>query len=124
MRHERRSGGFAESIHDVHDTRRQSNLFEPVCDFHHRERCLLSGFQHAGAPRGNRRCQLPGGHHQGIVPRNDLTGDSHGFTQRKAQRVRGNRIDVAQYFVRQTGVIFDTRRSISDVVFRFDDRLA
>ncbi len=80
MRDERGTGGFAEAVDDVHDSGRQTNFAEPVCEFERGQRSLFGGLENASAAGGKRGREFPGGHQQRIVPRNDL--------RRRRRRVR------------------------------------
>src|SRR5438093_4079826 len=124
MSDERGSCGFTKAVDNVDDAGRQAQFFEPVGDFHHGKRRLLGRLEDAGAARGDGGSELPGSHHQRIVPGNDLSGDANGFAKGKTQCICRNGIDVAQNFVREAGVIFETGRDVGDVVFCFHDGLA
>ena len=103
---------------------RQANFVEIVGEFERGERRLLGGLQHAAAARGRRGRELPRGHQQRIVPRNDLCGDTDRLAQREAERVGGHRIHVAGNFGGEAAVVLEAGRDVGDVVFGFDDRLA
>ena len=88
MRNERGAGNLAEAVDDVHDTGRQTHFFKPIGKFECRKRSLLRGFQYAGAPRGDRGRELPCGHQQRIVPRNER-GDADGSRSVKLRAFAG-----------------------------------
>src|SRR6266404_2023678 len=124
MSDERSTRRFAKAIDNIGDTGRQTQFFEPAGDFHHGERRLLGGLEHASATRGDGGSELPRSHNQGIVPGNDLASHADRFAESETQGIRGNGIDVAENFVREAGVVFETGCGISDVVLRFDDGFA
>ena len=124
MLHQRRAGGLAKAGDDVDDAGRKTDFGKPVCEFERGERSLLGGLQHAGASRGQRGSQLPRGHQQRIVPRNDLPGDADRLFQRQAHRVVGNGIDEAEDLGGEAAVIFEAGGGVVDVVLGFDDGLA
>src|SRR5207245_3664974 len=108
MGHQRGSGGLAKTVDDVDDAGRKTKFFKPTGDFHHGERGLLGRLQDTGASGGDGGRELPGSHHQWIVPGNDLSGDAHRFAKSEAQGVRGNGINVAENFVGEAGIVFET----------------
>src|SRR6266436_4459317 len=124
MSDERSTRRFAKAIDNVDDTGRQTQFFEPAGDFHHGERRLLGGLEHASATRGDGGSELPRSHNQGIVPGNDLASHADRFAESETQGIRGNGIDVAENFVREAAVILETGCGIGDVVLGFDDGFA
>src|SRR6266404_4592755 len=124
MSDERSTRRFAKAIDNVDDTGRQTQFFEPAGDFHHGERRLLGGLEHASATRGDGGSELPRSHNQGIVQGNDLASHADRFAGSETQGIRGNGIDVAENFVREAAVILETGCGIGDVVLGFDDGFA
>ena len=62
---ERRARRFAEARHDVDDPVRESPPPAMSSPKRRAERCLFGGFEHDRAAGGERRRQLPRGHHSG-----------------------------------------------------------
>src|SRR6266849_1153473 len=124
MLDQRRAAGLAETGDHVHHALRQSDFVEPLREFKRGERRLLRWLEHAGATRSQCRSQFPRSHHQRVIPRDDLPGDAHRFFQRKAHRVIGNGVDVADDLGRQPAIIFKASSYVIDVVFRLNNRLA
>src|SRR2546426_6588823 len=120
----RSARGFAKPVDNIDDPGRQAQLFKPAGDFHHGERRLLGRLEDAGATGGDGGSELPGSHHQRIVPGNDLSGDAYRLAQSKTQGIRRYRIDVAENFIGEAGIVFETGCSVGDVVFCFHDGLA
>src|ERR1700733_6288565 len=107
MRYECGACGFTEAVDDVHHSRRQAYFLKIICEFERRQRGLFGWFEHAAAAGGNRWCELPRGHEQWIVPRNNLRGDPDRFAQREAERVGRDRVHVAGDFRRESTVILE-----------------
>ena len=124
MLYERGAGGFSEAGNDVYDSRRKPNLAEPFRKLECRQGRLLGGFQHAGAPGGQRGRQFPGGHQQRVIPRDDLPCNADRFFHGEADCVVGHRVHEAKNLRGQAAVILEASRGVVDVVFSFDNRLA
>ena len=124
MLHERGAAGLAETGNNVDHARRQAAVGEMFRKFERGERRLLRGLKHAGASGGQRRRQFPRRHQQRIVPRNNLSGNADRLFERKAHRIVGNGIHIADNFGREPAVIFEAGGDIVEVVLGFDDRLA
>src|SRR5579859_187298 len=124
MRYQRGTGGLAEAIDNVDNSRWQAHFFQPIGQLQRGQRSLLGGLENAGATSGERRRQLPGGHEQRIVPRNDLRGHAHRLAQGETQRVGRHGIDVPEDLGGQTAVVFETGGHVGDVIFGFHDGLA
>ena len=69
-----RPAGLAVAAQDVERARREEFGRNPSQQHRGGRRCL-GGLQHDGVARGQRRGDLPDGHHQGVVPRRDLRAD-------------------------------------------------
>ena len=124
MLHQRRAASLSETSDDVDHARRQADIGQPVRHLQRRDWSLLGRLQHAGTTCGQRRRQLPGRHQQRIIPRDDLARDSDRFLERKAHGVVGDRIHISKNFCGEAAVVLEAGGYISDVIFRFDDRLA
>ena len=61
---------------DVDDARRELGLLEDLREQQRRQRRRLGGLEHDGVPARERRRDLPRGHEQREVPRDDLPGDA------------------------------------------------
>ena len=124
MLDERSAAALAKAGDNIDYSGRNTYVTEPVRHFERGERGLLGRFQDAGASGSKRGRQLPGGHQQGIVPRNNLSGNADRFFQREAEGVVGNGIHVAQNLGGQTAVVFEAGSHVGDVEFGLDNRLA
>jgi hypothetical protein len=80
---EGRASRLAVAGDNVEDAVGNARFSEQFAEAQSRERRLLRGLEDDGAARGERRRQLPRGHHQREVPRDDLPDD----TDRLAQRI-------------------------------------
>ena len=89
-----------------------------------RHRCGLGRLQHHGAPRAQRRRDLPGGHQQRVVPGDDLPADADRLFQRQAERLVGNRVDLAGDLGGEAPVVLEAGRRVGHVELGLDDRLA
>ena len=99
---QRRADPLAPAADDVHDPFGK-DLGEDLAELQRRQRCLLGGFEHDRVARGERRRELPGGHHQGIVPRRDRGDDAHRIAPNHAG-------EAGQIFARQGAVLRCARR--------------
>src|ERR1700722_20198177 len=124
MRDESGACGLAETVDDVDDAGREADFFEIAGEFERGERSLLGGFQNAAAAGGDGRGELPRGHQERIVPRDDLCGDADGFAHGEAERVGGDGINVAGDFRGEAAVVLETGGDVGDVVFGFNEWLA
>ena len=109
---QRRAGDRAIAGDDVHDAWRQIERFENLGEHQRGERRLLGRLQHHGAPGGQRRRQLPRGHQQRIVPRDDLADDADGLAHDHRQRVVGHFERLAMDLRRQPAVILEAVRGV------------
>ena len=82
MRHERRARGLSVTGENVDDPRREAGLRDEFRESQCRERRLLGRFQDTGATGGECRRDLPRGHRQRKVPRDDLADHADGFAPR------------------------------------------
>src|SRR5581483_7012051 len=76
--HDRRAHRFSIPGDHVEDARRKDG----ACVFSHHQRCkrrLLGWLRDADIARCQRRADLPDCHHQWVVPRRDLSGDTNRF---------------------------------------------
>ena len=72
---ERLAGLDAEAVDDVEHARRQQ-VADQLHQQHDRGRGLLGRLEHDGVAGGERRGELPGGHQDREVPRDDLADDA------------------------------------------------
>ena len=91
MRGERGSGAFAESGEDVDDALGEAGFVDELGEAEAGHRGLLGELEDDGAAGGEGGAELPGGHQQGEVPRDDLGGDADGFAQGVGVEVAGER---------------------------------
>ncbi len=124
MLDERSTGGLSKASDDVDHAGRKADLGKPFRSLESRERSLLGGLENAGATGGERGSELPCAHQEGIVPRDDLSGDADGLFQRERHGVVGNGIYVAENFGGEPAVVFEAGGGVVDIEFGLDDRLA
>ena len=79
---------FAEAGKHIQDAVRHSGFGGQFGDAERGERRLLGGLQDDGIARGEGRAELPGGHHQGIVPRHHGGHHADGLAGDQGHRVR------------------------------------
>lgn len=72
-----RSGNVSVSSDDIDDTSRETSLGDELSSHKGGQGGCLSGLDHHGAPASDGRTNLPSPHHQGEVPRNDLTAHTN-----------------------------------------------
>ena len=82
MTNEIRAGRLARTGNDVDRTGREADLGRELPEPERGQRRRLVGLQHDGAPGGKSGRELPGRHHQRVVPRDDLAGDADRLLQR------------------------------------------
>ena len=80
-------GGLAEAGHHVHHTVGDSGLGDQPGQPQRGQRGLLGGLEHHGVPGRQRRGQLPRGHQQREVPRDDLPDHADRLAQRIGMEV-------------------------------------
>ena len=110
-----RARRFAEAGDDVDDAGRKAGVVESWRQLQHRQRRLLGRLEHHRAARADRRRELPRGHQQRVVPRDDLPGDADRLAQREAHRVVGDGHDVAVDLGREAAVVLEAGRDVGDV---------
>ena len=76
----------AVAVHDVQHARRQQ-VAHQLGPHQNARRGLLGRLQHHAVARGQRRRQLPGGHQNGEVPRNDLPDHAQRLCEMVGHRV-------------------------------------
>ena len=89
---ERAAGRLAEARHDIHYAVRQPGLGDQLSQPQCGQRGLLSRLEHHGAPGRERGGELPRGHQQREVPRNDLPYHADRLPQRVAVEVRARHV--------------------------------
>ena len=123
MLDERSAAGLAKAGDDVDDPRRQAAVGEVFGEFKRGERSLLGGLQDAGAACGDGGRELPRSHHQGKIPRDDLSGDADRLFERKGHRVVGDGVHVADNLGGEAAIVFEAGGGIGDVALGFDNGL-
>src|SRR5205809_706060 len=121
---ERGARGFAGAGDDVDHAWRQTGVSEARCELEHCNGRLLGRFEDCGAAGADRGGKLPRGHHQRVVPRDDLSGDTDRLAQGQAHGVVGHRQHLAVNLRREAPVILETGRDIGDVELGLGYRLA
>ncbi len=121
---ERPAGGRTVASDDVDDPGGQVELLQQLGEHQRGHRGLLGRFEHRRASRRKRRRQLPGGHQDRVVPRNDLSDDTHRLADHHRQRIVGHFERLAVNLGREPAVILEAVRRIEDVELCFDDRFA
>ena len=121
-----RGAGRAVAGEDVQHTRWQPGLQRELAQAQRGERRLLGRLQHDRAAGRERRRDLPGGHHQREVPRDDLRAHADGLAAGVAVHVgRGHRQHRALDLGRPAREVAQVRDRAGDVdVAREVDRLA
>ena len=92
-------------------------------EFERSQRCLFGGLEDHRATRGERRGELPCGHQQRVIPRDDESGHTDRLAQREIECVVGDVERLAVDFRRDAAEVFEARRDVVHVEFAFDDRL-
>ncbi len=108
---QRSTRGFSVSGHDIHNAVGKSGLGHDLREIQGRQGSLLRRLENHRGSRRQRRTQLPGGHEQRKVPRDDLTGDSDRFPQRVGQELAARHVGNGQ----ADGVAFELRRPAGHV---------
>ena len=110
----------------VDHPRRIAGLLDQIGDHERRERGLLGRLQDDGAAGGKHRCELPGQHEEGEVPRNDLAHHAHRLALGEHEKASVlHRDGLARNLVGMPGVISEALDNERDVdVLRDGDRLA
>jgi len=65
--------GVSVTRENIQNSRRQAGVGRELGEQQRRERRELRGLDHDRASRGQGRCNLPGQHEQGEIPRDDLS---------------------------------------------------
>lgn len=73
------SSSLTETCNNVENTCRKASFIEKLPKHKSSEGSLFRRFEHNRASGSKRRGYFPGHHQQRIVPRNDLTHNSHRF---------------------------------------------
>ena len=81
--------------HDVDRSGREADARRELGESNRGERSLGIGLEDDGAARRECRCELPGRHHQGVVPGHDLRGDAHRLLQRVEEQRAADRVRAA-----------------------------
>ncbi len=99
---------LAEALNDVQHARWQQ-IADHFDEYHDRQRGLLGRLEHDAVASGQGRSQLPGGHQQREVPRNDLTNHA----QRLMEMVgRGGVVDLCS----AAFLSADAAREVTEVI--------
>ena len=94
--HEVRAGRRPVARHDVDDAGRKSHLGRELRQPERRRRRLCVRLDDDGATGGECRGELPGRHHERVVPRDDLRGDADGLLQRVGEQRAADRPRLAR----------------------------
>ena len=123
---DRLAGRRAVAREQVDHARRIAGLLDQIGDHERRERGLLGRLQDDGAAGGKHRCELPGQHEEGEVPRNDLAHHAHRLALGEHEKASVlHRDGLARNLVGMPGVISEALDNERDVdVLRDGDRLA
>ena len=89
-----------------------------------RRRCLRVGLEDDGAAGRERRRELPRGHQQRVVPRNDLAGDADRLLQRVGEDRAADRVGAAGDRRDRRGVEAEVLDGAEELCLRRGDRLA
>ena len=84
---ERSARCFAIPGNDIDHSVREAGLLNELSQPQAGQRRLLGWFHDDRASGGQRRPELPGGHEQRKIPRNDLAHDADGLTQRVGEEL-------------------------------------
>ena len=109
---------------DVDHPGRDPDGLEVLGQLEDGERRLLRRLEHHGAPGRQCRSDLPGGHHERVVPGDDLPGHAHRLPHGKGHRVGRDREHLAVDLGGQTAVVLEAGGGVVHVVLGFGDRLA
>ena len=123
-RGERVADDRAGSEHDVDDAGRKLELLEDRRQADRRERRQLRGLEDADVARRERRRELPHGHEQRIVPRNDLPADADRLAHGEGLRGRGHVERLSVRLRREAGVVAEAVGRVDRVVLGLAQRLA
>ena len=107
--------GLAETGHDVQHARREPGFRCQLAEAQCGQRSLLGGLEHHRVPTGERRRDLPRGHRQGEVPRNDCAHHPHRLAQRVVEKGPRHRDGVALHLVGQPGVVAQRLRNTGNI---------
>ena len=105
MRRERGAGGFAEPGDDVDHAFGQTGFEQQFAQAQRREGRLLGGLEDDAVSGGEGGAELPGGHQQREVPRDDLPHDPQRLPQGKGMKARAGRVGHTD----RNGVALDLR---------------
>ena len=122
--HEVRAGRRAVAGNDVDCTGREPDLGGELPEPDRRQRRLRVGLQHDRAARRERRCELPGGHHQRVVPGDDLRGDSDRLLQRVEEERAADRVRASRDRRDRRGVEAEVLDGLMQLRLHRGDRLA
>ncbi len=81
VRGEGSTGLGTEAVDNVDDTGRETSLLDQTTEDEDVERGLLGSLKNDGVTAGESRAELPGGHSQGVGPRDDLGNNTDGLAE-------------------------------------------
>ena len=92
VRGQGRAGGLAEAGHHVHHALGHACLSDQFREPQRGQRCLLGRLEDHAVTGGQRRAELPGGHQQREVPRDDLPDHAERLAQRVGVEVSARHV--------------------------------
>ena len=110
--------------HDVDGAGRKTDLGRELGQANRRQRRLRVGLQHDGAAGRECRSELPGRHHQRVVPGDDLPHDTHGLLQRVEEERAADRVRAAADRRDRGGVVAEVLDGLVQLCLDRGDRLA
>ena len=124
MADEVRANRRSRSRDDVERSRRKTELGGELGHAQSGERRRRVRLEDDGAPCSQRGRQLPRGHHQRVVPRNDLSRDSHRLLQRVEEERAADRVRPARDRRDRRSVEAKVLDPLCELRFHRGDRLA
>ena len=115
MTHDRAAGGLTEAGDDVHDAVGQPRFEQQLAEAERGEGRLLGGLQHRRVAACERRAELPRGHQQREIPRDDLPADTDRLAQCEVEVRLVRRVRLAVDLAHPAGVVAERRRRRGDV---------
>jgi ParB family chromosome partitioning protein len=110
--------------HDIDRTGGETDFGRELRDPQRRQRRLRVGLEDDRAACRKRRRQLPGRHHQRVVPRHDLRGDADGLLERVEEQRAADRIRASADGRDRGAVEAEVLDSLVELGLHGGDRLA
>jgi hypothetical protein len=111
---QRLAGGVAEALHHVEDARRDAGLEGQLTQAVGGEGRQLGHLHHRGVAEGQAGRGLPGGGHEGHVPRGDQRADAHRLPQGVVQVAGVGIVGFAVHVLDQLGEVVEVVRGAGD----------